>query len=197
MDQVRTAYSNRAEEYSRLLGSMTSVHPSDQQLVTQWATAIDGPVIDLGCGPGHWTDHLTGQGCDVRGIDPTPAFVEHAHISYPNSRFDVGGAENLDVASGSIAGILSWYSLVHHAPASLRVPLEEFARALRPGGSLLIGFFESPVLEPFDHQVITAYRWPVPELSARLVDAGFVIVETHTRTGVGYRPHGAIVAVRS
>jgi hypothetical protein len=59
MDEVRTAYSNRAEEYSRLLGSIGSAHPSDLHLVTQWASAIDGPVIDVGCGPGQWTDHLT------------------------------------------------------------------------------------------------------------------------------------------
>lgn len=197
MDEVRTAYSNRAEEYSRLLGSIDSAHPSDLHLVTQWATAIDGPVIDVGCGPGQWTDHLAGHGCDVRGIDPTPAFIEHAHTAHPDCRFDVGTAENLDAASGSIAGILSWYSLIHHTPGSVHVPLKEFARALRPGGSLVIGFFESRVLEPFDHKVVTAYRWPVPELSARLVDVGFEVVETHTRTGVGYRPHGAIVAVRS
>lgn len=196
MDEVRTAYSNRAEEYSRLLGSMDSVHPSDQQLVTHWATAIDGPVVDIGCGPGQWTDHLAGLGCDVRGIDPTPAFVEHARTAYPNRRFDVGRAETLDAATGSVAGILSWYSLVHHTPASLHLPLTAFARVLRPGGSLMLGFFESPVLEPFDHKVVTAYRWPAAELSGRLVAAGFTVVETHTRTGVGYRPHGAILAVR-
>lgn len=194
--EVRDAYSNRAAEYIDVLDSMESVHPSDRQLVTDWARPIDGVVIDAGCGPGQWADHLASNGSDVRGIDLTPTFVEHARRAYPDRRFDVGRLENLDASTGSIAGVLAWYSLIHHEPAAIRTPLEEFARVLRPGGSLLIGFFEGPVIEPFDHAVVTAYRWPVEVLSDLVRDAGFEVHETHTRTGVGRRAHGALLAVR-
>ncbi|WP_338888589.1 class I SAM-dependent methyltransferase [Rhodococcus sovatensis] len=194
MDNVEASYADRAEEYVRVVGSMEMVHPSDKQLVTDWARSIAGPVIDVGCGPGQWTNHLHLHDVDVRGVDPTHTFVEHARTTYPSCRFDDGRAENLDAQSGSVAGILAWYSLIHHDPGDIRFAFEEFARALRPGGKLLIGFFEAPTLEPFDHAVITAYRWPVRELSAQLDGAGFTIIETHTRTGLGYRPHGAILA---
>lgn len=194
MGDVRDSYSRWADEYVRLLGSMTSVHGSDRQLVTDWATQIDGPVIDVGSGPGQWTDHLASLGCDVRGVEPTPEFVEHAREAYPSRRFDVGSAEALSEPSGSVAGILAWYSLIHHRPGDIDVALAEFARALRPGGGLLIGFFTGPSVEPFDHTVATAYRWPAQDMSARLEAAGIRTVETHTRTGHGHRPHAAIVA---
>lgn len=184
-----TAYSDRVAEYVHLLDSMGAVHPSDRQLVTEWATSVSGPIVDVGCGPGHWTDHLASLGHDVRGIDPTPEFVEHASRRYPGRKFDVGVAEKLQ---GPVGGILAWYSLIHHTPDEISAPLQEFARVLGPGGSLLIGFFEAPELGPFDHAVTTAYRWPVPALTDRL--GAFDVVETHTRTGVGCRPHGAIVA---
>jgi hypothetical protein len=61
----------------------------------------------------------------------------------------------------------------------------------------MLGFFEGAQLETFDHAIVTAYRWPVAELSQELSAAGFDIVETHTRTGPGARPDGAIVARRA
>lgn len=196
MDDVQASYSEWAAEYVRLLDSMEAVHPSDLQLVTQWARPMDGIVLDAGCGPGQWTNHLASLGCDARGIDLTPAFIEHARTTYPDRHFEVGRIEKLDIRTGSVAGVLVWYSLIHHEPDAIQRPLQECARVLQPGGSLLIGFFEGPDVEPFDHTVVTAYRWPVEALCERLRAAGFEIVETHTRTGPGYRPHGAILAVR-
>ena len=77
------------------------------------------------------------------------------------------------------------------------MPLSEFARALRPGGTLLLGYFDSAdAVEPFDHAVVTAYRWPAASLHEALEDAGFAIVETHRRTGRGRRPVGAIICER-
>jgi SAM-dependent methyltransferase len=78
------------------------------------------------------------------------------------------------------------------APDALLGALGEFARVLRPGGELLLGFFDGPVLEPFEHAIATAYRWPVHALCDELRATGFEIVETRTRTGLGHRPHGAI-----
>lgn len=194
---VGTAYARRAAEYAELLGSMGAVHPSDRQLVDTWAAAVSGPAIDAGCGPGHWTDHLHRQGLDVRGIDFVPDFIEHARATYPATQFDAGSIDALPDRTGSVGGILAWYSLIHHDPSAIATPLGEFARVLRPGGDLLLGFFEGPAVETFDHAVVTAYRWPIGELGVRIQHAGFDVIETHTRTGPGHRPHGAILARRA
>lgn len=193
---VRESYSARSQEYTDLFGSMDSTHASDRALVTSWAATLTGAVLDAGCGPGQWTDFLAQRGLAVSGIDLVPQFVERARAEYPGLCFEVGGFEALDAEADSLGGVLSWYSLIHHNPQDIEAPLAEFARVIRPGGGLLVGFFEGATLEPFDHAATTGYRWPVAELSQVLVTADFEVIETHTRTGSGYRPHGAITARR-
>ena len=192
--ETTTAYARRAVEYSEQLGSMTAVHPVDLELVTGWADRLEGPVIDAGCGPGHWTGYLADRGVKIRGVDLVPSFIDHARLEHPHVSFAVGDIGTLPDAAGSIAGVLAWYSLIHHELGALRDALAEFARVLRPGGELLLGFFEGAALEQFDHAITTAYRWPVYALSDELHSAHFDVIETHTRTGPGYRPHGAILA---
>lgn len=191
---VTEAYSRRAAEYTQLLGSMEAVHTSDRQLIDSWADTLAGPVLDAGCGPGHWTHHLAGRGLDVRGIDLVPAFVEHARQSYPDVPFRIGSIDAIEEADGPLGGVLSWYSTIHHHPSRIAATFDEFARVLRPGGGLVVGFFDGPVLEAFDHAVTPAYRWPPEELERLLTASGFTVSEIRTRADQGQRSVGAIVA---
>jgi SAM-dependent methyltransferase len=196
LNEVGNAYLRRATEYAEILGSMDAVHPSDRELVSLWADGIDGQIIDAGCGPGHWTNFLRERGAAASGVDLVPAFIDRARSVYPGVPFSVGSLETLDAGPGSVSGILSWYSLIHHEPSTIRIPLLEFARVLRPGGALLLGFFDSAVIEGFAHAVAPAYRWPVSDLTKELTSAGFDVIETHTRTTTGQRPHAAVIAQR-
>ena len=197
--EVVQSYSARADEYAELFGSMSSVHPSDERLVSSWARSAEGRLLDAGCGPGQWTAHLAGMGLEVSGADGAPAFVELARRAHPEASFAVGDIDALEEEDGTLGGVLAWYSLIHHHPSALSRPLAEFARVLRPGGTLLVGFFTGPGVEAFDHAITTAYRWPAEALADELRAAGFEVLETHTRTGQapGPRPHGAILARRS
>lgn len=194
---VRAAYSARAAEYTSLFGAISSTHPADQQLVLEWASGLSGKVMDAGCGPGQWTNFLHSAGVEIEGVDVVPEFIETAKQHYPEVQFSVGSLETLPTAKQSLAGILAWYSVIHTPPATIGGVLDEFARCIKPGGSLLLGFFEGPALEPFPHAVTPAYFWPAEEISARLLKAGFVVVGTHSRVDPGARPHAAIVARRS
>lgn len=199
MRDAREAYARRAAEYVEHLGAISTVHPADLELVTRWARQVDGPVLDAGCGPGHWTAHLAGAGVDVRGVDGVSEFVDHARAAHPGCRFEQADLEALPLEDASVSGVLAWYSLIHHEPEGIGVPLAEIARALGPGGQVLLGYFhgvESGVTEAarFDHAVTPAYRWPVESLVERMRVARFEVIETYTRTGPGHRPHGAIVA---
>ena len=175
---------------------MDAVHPVDRAIVDAWAAELTGPVLDAGCGPGHWTGHLAGLGLDMRGVDLAPRFVAHARAAHPGIRFDVDSIDSLDAGDGAFGGILSWFSIIHHEPEAISTPLREFARAVRPGGTLLLGFFVGTSLEPFDHAVTRAWRWPIDELSREVDAAGFDVVETHTRETRGERAVGALRAVR-
>lgn len=193
---IGEAYEARAAEYIDALGSVEVMHPSDRELIGTWGDQITGQAIDAGCGPGHWTNFLSQRGVDIRGVDLVPEFVEHARCTYPHLRFATGSLEALDASDASLGGVLAWYSLIHHEPDAIGSALDEIARVLRPGGLLLVGFFDGAAIEAFDHAVVTAYRWPVADLTERLRASGFETIETHSRTGTGHRPHAAIVAQR-
>lgn len=195
---VAASYAHRADEYIALLGSMESVHPSDVQLVSHWATQVAGPILDAGCGPGHWTGYLSTRGAQVSGIDQVPAFLEHARTRYPGIPFLEGSIDELPLASRSVGGVLAWYSMIHHDPDTIDRALDEFARVLTPGGTLLAGFFVGANVECFDHAVVRAWRWSPDAFAERLAAAGFEVIETHTRVVAQSkpRPHGAILARR-
>ncbi|MGZ6827382.1 MAG: class I SAM-dependent methyltransferase, partial [Mycobacteriales bacterium] len=166
-------------------------------LVTRHLSGVTGRVLDLGCGPGHWTAHLHALGVDVAGVDLVPAFVAHARATYPGPRFDLGSMTELDVPDGSIAGVLAWYSTIHLPPRELDGALSGYRRLLGPSGRLVLGFFSADEPAPFDHRVVTAHRWPVDLLAERLRAAGFAEVERATwqHTGRPDRTYAAVAAV--
>lgn len=65
-------YSKRADEYARQLGSLSATCLADRRLIASWGLNVRGDIIDIGCGPGHWTAYLSRMGCKARGIDPVP-----------------------------------------------------------------------------------------------------------------------------
>lgn len=195
--EASEAYGRRSSEYIDLLGTIDATASRDRDLIGAWAAAQTGPILDVGCGPGHWTDWLRERGCDVEGVDPTPEFLDHARKAFPDSRFRAAAAEDLGVGDSGLAGALAWYSLIHTPPERIHRAFAELARTVRPGGGLLVGFFEGPAVEPFDHAVTTGYFWPVDVLGGTIEDAGFTVVSSETRTDPGVRAHGAIAATRT
>ncbi|MEV6644829.1 class I SAM-dependent methyltransferase [Amycolatopsis sp. NPDC051371] len=190
---MTAAYDAVADRYAEFVRDIWDGDPLDR---AAWAAFADfargrGPVADLGCGPGHLTAHLSGLGLDAFGVDVSPAMVSLARAAEPSLRFEVGSMAALDLPDESLAGILSWYSMIHTPPAEVPGYFAEFTRTLAPGGHVLLGFFESgdgPVSE-FDHKVTTAYRWPLDELMALAAAAGLVEVGRMFREPVdGERP---------
>ncbi|MFJ6678224.1 class I SAM-dependent methyltransferase [Microbacterium sp. NPDC091382] len=196
MTRTTAAYSHRAAEYVDALGSLSAMHHADRHLIETWGAAASGRLIDAGCGPGHWTQHLAERGADIRGIDLVPEFIDHARATHPGIRFHVESIESIDEPDAAIGGILAWFSTIHHEPSTIAVPLSEFARVLRPGGSLLLGYFDADETEAFDHAVVLAYRWNTRDLQRVLESAGFDVVAVHRRAERGARAVAAIIAER-
>lgn len=194
---VHDAYASRAAEYIGLFGRIDAAAELDRERVLAWAHSVDGPILDVGCGPGQWTSFLHDHGIDIEGVDPVATFVDEARRRHPGVAYRIGHAERLDVEPASVDGVLAWFSLIHTEPDRIGEPLQEFARCLRPGGGLAIGFCEGPEVIAFDHAVTTAYFWPIRELSARVQQAGFEVTATHARDEPGTRRQGMIVARRN
>ncbi|MFI5836136.1 class I SAM-dependent DNA methyltransferase [Micromonospora sp. NPDC051300] len=197
-DQVRRAYASVADLYIDLFGTSEQVHADDLAFIRRHLTGRPGPVLDLGCGPGHLTDFLRRLGGDATGFDIVPEFVAHARSTHPDGRYVFGAMERLPVAGRSAAGILAWGSVIHLPPPDLDGVLAEFRRVTAPGATVVCGIFVGDEVAAFDHKVTTAYRWPVDEFSARLARAGFAEVERLDWPGDDTRrPHAAVAAVRT
>jgi ubiquinone/menaquinone biosynthesis C-methylase UbiE len=195
--RVREAYAARAGEYTSRFGTIEATAELDRQYVLAWARAVDGRIVDVGCGPGQWTNYLHENGVDIEGVDAVPEFIDGARQRYPGVEYRIGRADRLGVDDASLGGILAWFSLIHSDPDRIDAVLSEFARCTRPGGGLAIGFFEGAELAAFDHAVTTAYFWPVALLSARVERAGFVIADVRTRADPETRSQGIIIARRA
>jgi ubiquinone/menaquinone biosynthesis C-methylase UbiE len=194
---VQDAYSSMSERYIDVCGSISQEHEADIALVQRSLTGLDGRVLDLGCGPGHWTGHLHSLGADITGIDLVPEFIAHARANHPEIEFRVGSMTEVDTPEHSVAGVLSWYSTIHLPPAELEHVLREFRRLLQPSGMLVIGFFDShDGVSAFDHAVMTAYRWPADVFAEHLAKTGFTEVERlqYQRAERADRRYAAIAA---
>lgn len=178
------------------MGRIEHASKLDVALIQKWASSIDGRILDVGSGPGQWTNCLREFGADVEGVDPAPEFIERARRDYPETEYRVGDAEHLEVEEGALGGVLAWYSLIHILPSDIGRSLSEFARAVRPGGGILLGFFTADHQSSFNHAIAAAYYWPVEMLVRRVEEAGFEVTHTETRGEQPERMHGALTATR-
>jgi SAM-dependent methyltransferase len=139
---VRGSYDSAAEAYADHLATELVHKPLDRHLLNRLAeeTRGRGLVADLGCGPGHVARHLQEQGVDVVGIDLSPEMIRVAAGLHPGLDFRVGDMNRLDLDDASLAGVVSFYSIVHFSPAELGAIFQEMRRALMPGGLALISF---------------------------------------------------------
>ncbi|MEV0124339.1 class I SAM-dependent methyltransferase [Streptomyces sp. NPDC050703] len=182
MKTTAAAYDALADVYAGLDRDDIDAPSVDRAVLAAFAElariAGPGPVAELGCGPGPVTAHLRKLGLDVFGIDLSPVMVDIARRTHPELRFEVGSMDALDLADGSLSGVVSWYSVIHAPADDVRGYFEEFRRVLAPGGHLVLAFFESDgdPLTAFDHKVTTAYRWPIDRMAALARDTGFTEV---------------------
>ncbi len=137
------------------------------------ASGSAGDVLDAGCGPGQWTDHLDRAGIRAYGIDLSPAMVAIARRYRPDLRYEVGSMAQLEARDGAVAGVLANFSLIHTPPDLLPSVLAEFARVIEPGGPLLIGAQITDTAEGhdwvhYDHRASPAYLWTLDALADRL-----------------------------
>lgn len=135
-----TSYDTVAESYADFVSDALEKEPYLKAALTLFATQLDGPAVDVGCGPGHFTAYLASLGVDASGVDLSPGMVDLARRSHPQLRFEVGSMTDLALPDASVAGVLASWSLIHIPDESVPAALGHFHRVLRPGGLLMIGY---------------------------------------------------------
>jgi hypothetical protein len=154
VEQVRRAYGDLAEQYIEVLDS-TQIHADDLALIDRHLSIRPGAVLDVGCGPGHFTAHLHSRGVDVTGLDLVPEFLAHARATYPDARYELGSMRSDTKVSPSKGGGLrrSVNGLI-----GLYVPkdaIESRCKAYMAGGRPTQ---KTNLLHASDYQIITRYQ---------------------------------------
>jgi SAM-dependent methyltransferase len=142
VDRTRRSYDAVAEQYANQISDELAGKPVDRAFYALLAELVgtDGTVADVGCGPGHVSDHLASLGLTVLGIDASPGMITVARQRYSRPRFEVGTFAGLPADNSGWAGAVVPYSIIHLDRSGRRAAAVELARAIRPGGWLLVAF---------------------------------------------------------
>jgi SAM-dependent methyltransferase len=95
-----------------------------------------GDALDAACGTGRYAAYLAERGHRVVGVDSSPDMLERARARVPSGEFRLGDVRALALPDNSVDLVVSALAL-SHVPA-LGPVMAEFARVLRPGGSLVL-----------------------------------------------------------
>jgi SAM-dependent methyltransferase len=92
-------------------------------------------TLDLGCGPGAFSDVFVGD--DLVGVDLNPRYIEYAK-GHRKGTFMVSDARKIDLPDGRFDQILVFGLLHHLDDADARAVLSECSRLLAGGGRALV-----------------------------------------------------------
>ncbi|MBK3574022.1 class I SAM-dependent methyltransferase [Streptomyces sp. MBT65] len=186
IEATRSSYDAIAPAYSAEHPDGLGEGPVETALLTAFAELVrtagaEAPVADVGSGPGYVTARLNALGVQAFGIDLSPHMVALAREAHPRLRFQVGSMTSLDVADGTLGGIIALYSTIHIPDADLPRVLAEFHRALRPGGQVLLAFQASEgehihMTERYGQEIALDYYFRTPaRIATFLTEAGLTL----------------------
>ena len=117
-----------------------------------------GDALDAACGTGRLAARLASRGFRVTGIDSSVEMLEVARTRVPGASFSEGDLASLPLPDDAVDLVTTGLALTH-AP-DLRLAYAEFARVLRPGGSLIVSDVHPDlVLLGSTVKAIAARRW--------------------------------------
>ncbi|WP_281688863.1 class I SAM-dependent methyltransferase [Pseudonocardia thermophila] len=158
------------------------------------AARLDGAgppvVVDVGCGSGQLLRRVGREHPEARlvGVDPDERILAIARraalrsrdVAVRTARWEVGYAEDLPLADGSVDRVLSSLMFHHLEPLGRTAMLSEVRRVLRPGGELVLADFDGspgrlPAVGPLRNLPMAVFTpGEVPQL---LADGGFTVVD--------------------
>jgi SAM-dependent methyltransferase len=90
-----------------------------------------GPILDLGCGDGHFASIAFSKQLDV-GLDPWPAPLQEAHRRGSHRLLTCSSGARMPFPAASFATVIS-NSVLEHIP-DVEPVIQEVSRVLKPGG---------------------------------------------------------------
>lgn len=177
--RVAHAFSRAAPRYASLASAQQALGERLWQRLPPCATN----VLDLGCGPGHWTARLSRRyGITAIGLDLAPGMLIEARNRHTaQGQWICADANRLPLADGRLDVVFS--NLALQWCRDPQTVFAELHRTLAPGGQALINTLGPGTL----HEIDTA--WSRPGRPAALLD--FLDAETLVTAArkAGFRNH--------
>jgi ubiquinone/menaquinone biosynthesis C-methylase UbiE len=131
--RCRLDYDLTADTYAR----HRTVNPRVvQALIESGFVGPETRVLDVGCGTGHYAAALRAlTGCQMSGVDPSPAMLAKARGATSWAALVQGRAEQLPFPDGAFDVVMST-DVIHHI-GNREGYFREAARVLRPGGRVV------------------------------------------------------------
>ena len=158
--------------------------------MTRWSASSSAPCRSAtpstrACGTGRHAERLAALGHRVIGVDASPAMLDVARAKVQAADFREGHLQALPVDDASVDLVVCSLALTH--VDDLRPCLDEFARVVRPGGTvvlsdmhpLFVSFGGAAVFptgaEGFELHWLPNLLHPVSSYVTAAVDAGLAI----------------------
>ncbi|GAA4272987.1 class I SAM-dependent methyltransferase [Aquimarina gracilis] len=98
--------------------------------------SLHGTYLDIGCGTGNYTSKFAEKGFQCIGVDPSEEMLNKAKSQNKKVTWKIGKAENIDLPTESIDGVIA--SLTLHHWQDLTRGFSELNRVLKPNGKVII-----------------------------------------------------------
>ena len=137
-------------------------------------------VLDLGCGPGFYSNRLGANGHHCTGIDFSPASVEYARQhAAPNCNYIQGDIRTVEYSTGYDLAMLIYGEFNTFRKSDAQTILQKAYNALKPDGTLL--------LEPHEFEFVkqlgeNAPTWYSSESGLFAATPHLVLMDTHWDT---------------
>ncbi len=151
-------------------------HKDGQLACGNWLLARLRPgarVLDVGCGTGlPSARQLADGGCEVTGMDISPAMLARARENVPKARFLELDATQLDRLPESYDAVVAFFSLLNLPRAVIPPVLRMIHGALVPDGLFALAMVESDVDD-----------FPLVFLGARILVTGYLTEDLRSVLG--------------